>query len=241
MESGLKLEEVDRDGAIRETAEEASATLAEEGDTRLDFFKKAGATGGAVLGGGALLGALVPGTAMAAGSGRPPRSFGRGDVGILNFALTLEYLEAAFYTEAKRHDNKKSFVQGDEQVFLNLTFRDERVHVKYLKDVLGSKAVKSPKFDFGDTTRDRKKFLKTSYSLENTGVHAYLGQVANIKDPGTLTAASTIATIEGRHASVVGLLLKGDKDGIAPAGPFDVPLRAREILKRVKATGFIVG
>jgi len=240
MSSGFNLDQIDADGAIRETAYEAHEALAEEGDTRLDFFKKAGVAGGAVLGGGALLGALVPGTALA-GGGRPPRSFGKGDVGILNYALTLEYLEAAFYTEAKMNDTDKSFLRGQEQIFLDVTFRDERVHVKFLKGVLGKKAVKKPKFDFGKTTSDRKKFLKTSFALENTGVHAYLGQVANVRDPDTLTAAATIALVEGRHAGVVGLLLKNDKKGIAPDGPFDTPLRAKEILKRVKQTGFIVG
>ncbi len=241
MSSHLNLDEIDADGAIRETAHEASAALDQGGDTRLDFFKKAGVAGGAVLGGGALLGALVPGAAMAAGGGRPPESFGKGDIGILNFALTLEYLEAEFYKEAKENDRKKSFVKGDEQVFLDITFRDEKAHVEFLKAALGKKAVAKPKFDFGKTTSDRMQFLETSFALENTGVHAYLGQVANVKDPGTLTAASTIATIEARHASVIGLLLKGDKKGIAPDGPFDTPLPAKEILKRVKATGFIVG
>ena len=94
MSSPFDLEQVDTDGAIRETAGEMGETLAHEGDTRLDFFKKAGLAGGAAVSGGALLGALVPGTALAGKKGgkldRPPKSFGRGDVGILNYALTLE-------------------------------------------------------------------------------------------------------------------------------------------------------
>ena len=78
MSSALNLDQVDADGAIRETAQEATETLDEGGDTRLDFFKKAGIAGGAVMGGGALLSALVPGAAMAAGGGRAPGELRQG-------------------------------------------------------------------------------------------------------------------------------------------------------------------
>ncbi len=88
MDPEATLDRVDVDGAIRETAHDATDAL-ESGDTRLGFLKKAGLAGGAVVGGGALLGALTPAGAMAAsGKGRPPAKFGKGDVGILNFALT---------------------------------------------------------------------------------------------------------------------------------------------------------
>jgi hypothetical protein len=90
MNSDMTLDRVDVDGAIRETAHDRLEGL-ESGDTRLDFLKKAGLTGGAVIGGGALLGALTPAGAMAAqGKGRPPAKFGQGDVGIFKVALTLE-------------------------------------------------------------------------------------------------------------------------------------------------------
>ena len=239
MHPDLNLDQVDVDGAIRETAHDATAAL-DDGDTRLDFLKKAGLAGGALVGGGALLGALNPGSAFAAGKGLPPAKFGKGDVGILNYALTLEYLEAAFYNEATANHKKNSFIKdGQTEVFLKTVTRDENAHVAYLKKALGKKAVGAPKVDFGGTTSDEKKFVETALALENTGVHAYLGQATNIKTPATAAAALSIAMVEARHASVVGLIAKNSPKGIAPDGAFDVPFTAAKTLKAVEATGFL--
>ncbi|MEO7197886.1 MAG: ferritin-like domain-containing protein [Solirubrobacterales bacterium] len=239
MSSQIKLDQVDLDGAIRETAGEMSETLAQDGDTRLDFLKKAGLAGGAVMGGGALLSALVPGAAFGRGSklDAPPKSFGKGDIGILNYALTLEYLEAAFYNEAKK---KVTLKDKDTKDFLAAVVRDENAHVKILKGILGKKAVASPKFDFGKTTSNEKLFVATSFALENTGVSAYSGQAFNIDDPAVLAGALSIVTIEARHAGLIGQILSGKK-GIAPDGPTDKPVGAKDTLKVVAGTGFIKG
>jgi rubrerythrin len=240
MESEMTLEHLDTDGAIREAAHEATEAL-ETGDTRLSFLKKAGLTGGAVIGGGALLGALTPAGAMAAsGKGRPPAKFGKGDVGILNFALTLEYLEAAFYNEATANQKKKTFVKDKQtQVFLQTVTADENAHVAYLKKALGSKAIAAPKVEFGATTSNEKKFVETAMALENTGVHAYSGQALNFASPANVAAALSIVTIEARHASVIGLIAANSPKGIAPDGAFDTPFTASEVLKAVEKTGFL--
>jgi rubrerythrin len=238
MDPEIKIEQVDVDGAIRESAHEATEAL--NGDTRLDFLKKAGLAGGAFVGGGALLSALTPAAAMAAGKGRPPAKFGKGDVGILNFALTLEYLEAAFYNEATANQKKSTFIKNPQaQVFLKRVTTDENAHVAFLKKALGSKAVTAPKVDFGGTTSDEATFIKTAVALENTGVHAYSGQALNIQTPSTLAAALSIATVEARHASVAGLLLKATPANLSPDGAFDTPFTAAKVLKAVEATGFL--
>jgi rubrerythrin len=227
----INLEEVDVDGAIREAHEEAT------GDTRLSFLKKAGIGAGAFVSGGAALAALTP-SAMAAtkpGVGAPPSSFGSGDIGILNYALTLEYLEAAFYKEAL--DGGK-ITDVRLKKFLATTARDEADHVAFLKKALGSKAVATPKFDFKGTTQSQVTFAETAFALENTGVHAYTGQAFNIKTSAYLAAALSILTIEARHAGAIGVVY--DKAAIDATGAFDVGYTASKVLSIVTSTGFIV-
>jgi hypothetical protein len=223
----INLDAVDTDGAVREAADTVS------GDTRLSFLRKAGIAGGAAVSSSALLGVLAA-PAMAAGSGRPPASFGSGDIGILNYALTLEYLERAFYNEATA---KGKITNAKLKAFLKTVTRDERAHVTFLKKALGSKAVKEPKFNFMGIPSDPAKFAATAYVLENTGVHAYLGQAGNIKKPAYLLAAASIVTIEARHAGAIASI---NNAAIAPNGPFDTGFTAAKVLTAVKGTGFIV-
>jgi hypothetical protein len=236
MSSHKLLAQFDQDEALAETHHDAIEAL-DEGDSRRGFLKKAGLGGAAVMGSGALLSALTPAGAMAAsGKGRPPAKFGKGDIGILNYALTLEYLEAAFYNEATKNKVAKG---AQESAFLKRTTADENAHVAFLKKALGKKAVGAPKVDFGDAT-SKAKWIPTSFVLENTGVHAYSGQVLNISTPSTVAAAASILTVEARHASVAGLLMKATPKDISPEGAFDTPLTAAQVLKAVEGTGFLV-
>jgi hypothetical protein len=226
--TGFNLEQVDVDGALREAEDAVS------GDTRLSFLRKAGIGAGALMGGGAVLSALAP-SALAAGKGRPPASFGKGDVGILNYALTLEYLESAFYTEA--YANLYSGAPAAVQAFMKTTKVDEDAHVAALKGALGSKAAKKPKFNFGSAVTSLSTFEATAYVLENTGVAAYSGQAFNITDPKVLAVALSIVTVEARHAGAIGSIIGKP---IAKDGPFDAPETAGQILAAVTATKFIV-
>jgi hypothetical protein len=234
MSYQINLDDVDVDGAVREAAHEVS------GDTRLGFLKKAGLAGGAVMGGGAVVSALAPSAFAASQKGRPPAKFGKGDIGILNYALTLEYLEAAFYNGATAANLS---LTPQVAAFLKTVTADENAHVAFLKKALGKKAAKEPKVDFAGANTNAETFMKTAAVLENTGVHAYLGQVLNIKTPAYVAAAGSILTIEARHASVIGLLNEATPTGagIAPNGPFDKPWTAAKVLKEVEATKFIVG
>lgn len=228
MSYSINLAEVDADGAIREAADAVS------GDTRMTFLRKAGIGAGAAVSGGAILGALAP---SAFASGRPPVSFGHGDVGILNYALTLEYLEAAFYNGATAANMS---LDSQTAAFLKVVTRDENAHVAYLKKALGYKAIAKPRFDFKGANKTPAAFKATAFVLENTGVHAYSGQALNIKSPKVVAAALSIVTIEARHASVIGLINNASGASIAPDGPFDTPYTASKVLAAVKGTGFIV-
>jgi rubrerythrin len=220
----ISIEQLDQDGALREQADAVA------GDTRAGLFRKAGIAGGALVASGVLFGGL-PSLAGAAPSRKQ-------DVAILNYALTLEYLEAAFYKEAVA----KGGFSGKVGAFAKLVAADEAAHVAYLKRALGSSAVKSPKFDFADTTTDQAKFTATAFALENTGVKAYSGQATRIKQPAVVSAAVSILTIEARHAAAIAAILGhlDGRNGITPDGAFDKALDMRAILDIVGGTGFMV-
>ena len=108
----------------------------------------------------------------------------------------------------------------------------------FLKKALGSKAVKSPTFDFGATVTNQDKFLATAFVLENTGIAAYLGQAGRIKNPAYLGAAATILTVEARHAGAIAQLTNTK---ISPSGSFDSGQVDEAHPRAVGGTGFITG
>jgi rubrerythrin len=223
----LTFEMVDRDGAIAEAAEAVS------GHSRADFLRRAGlAAGGTLLATGAL--GSFAGRAAAAPPAAVPDQAPASDVAILKYALTLEYLEAAFYKEAVDAGR----LRGEVRTFARKVARDEATHVAALRKALGSAAQAAPRFDFHGTTRSRSKFLQTSYALENTGVSAYLGQAGNIKTPSILLTAASIVTVEARHSGAVGQLLGRN---ISPSGAFDAGKTMEQVLAIVNKTKFIRG
>ncbi len=222
------INEFDTDGAIGETAEAAGA------QTRGDFLRTTAVGGGVVISAGAIMAAL-PAMATAAPSKKQ-------DLQILNFALTLEYLEGAFYKEAV----ESGALTGDVLELARVLNRDEQSHVSALRRTiksLGGKAVAKPAFDFMGTNKDQTKFLETSFILENTGVRAYLGQAPRIKSKAILAAAGSIVTIEARHSAAIAIQLGRSpfegKFSIAPNGAFDRSTSMSSILKEVGKTGFI--
>jgi rubrerythrin len=159
--------------------------------------------------------------------------FGKGDVGILNYALTLEYLETAFYADVA----KSGLFKGSDLATIKKFGSEEAQHVAALTAAvkqLGGKPAPKPKTEF--PLKSAKSVLELAGTVENLGAAAYLGQAANIQSPEVLASALAIHSVEGRHAAALNTLLG---ESIVPDGAFAKPADAKTVLKSVEP--FIVG
>jgi hypothetical protein len=149
---------------------------------------------------------------------------GGGDVEILNFALTLEYLEADFYNVKGRQVG----LSGEARRYARVFGAEEAAHVSALSAAikqLGGKPVAKPTFVFPAT--DEKSFLALASVLENTGVGAYNGAGPSLKSKEVLASAGSIVQIEARHAAAIDLLIGKSP---TPNEGFDKPLTKAEVL-----------
>jgi len=154
------------------------------------------------------------------------------DVDVLNYALTLEYLEAEFY----RQGNSAGLLSGKEMDYLDAVQADEESHVSTIMQTvqkLGGEPVAAPAVDFGESFASRESFLTTAHVFENTGVQAYLGAAGFIQDKAILQAAAGIFGVEARHAAVLGNLLGLEAEGGVYMGATETPLTMDEVLKAV--------
>jgi Ferritin-like domain len=184
------------------------------GMSRSSFILRGALTAGAVYGAGAV--APFVSSAFAA----------TGDIDILNFALTLEYLETDFY----KVKAKSVGLSGPAKKYAALFAEEENAHVQALTKAIsagGGTPAKKPTFVFPAT--NQSSFLKLAYVLENTGVGAYNGAGPSLKNPAYLAAAGSIVQIEARHAATIALIT-GQK--ITPDGAFDKPLTKAQVLKK---------
>ena len=174
-----------------------------------------------------LKGALATGAAYGATAVAPFVSdalAASSDVDILNFALTLEYLETAFY----QSKGKQVGLTGKAKSLAKSFGDEEAQHVTALTGAIkksGGKPVKMPTFAFPVT--NQAGFLKLAYTLENVGVGAYNGAGPSLKSKALLAAAGSIVQVEARHAATIAVLT-GKK--ITPNAAFDKPLTKQQVL-----------
>ncbi|CAN5876493.1 hypothetical protein BH23ACT12_BH23ACT12_10600 [soil metagenome] len=150
-----------------------------------------------------------------------------GDLAILNYALTLEYLEADFYKQGLAGN----LLSGRERSLVEPIGAHEQAHVDALTATindLGGTPVAEPTFQYPNGTFTNKDtFLETASTFEELGVTAYYGQVTLIESPEILSAAASIAGVESRHAAVIATLTGGD--------PFPATVEATKTMDEVLA------
>jgi hypothetical protein len=150
-----------------------------------------------------------------------------GDLAIVNYALTLEYLEDQFYSKVVA----SGLFSGSTLSVLKTFGAEEHQHVLALKAVattLGTPAAK-PTGKFPLTSAS--SVAKLAATVENLGAAAYLGQAGNIKNKEILAAALAIHTVEARHAATLNTLLKLSP---TPNGAFGAPMSMSQVLAAVK-------
>ncbi|MEQ1770007.1 MAG: ferritin-like domain-containing protein [Devosia sp.] len=173
---------------------------------------------------------LAAASSQAFGAGLPQQV-----VDVLNFALTLEYLEAAFYKQG----NASGIIPSKYRALFRTIGAHETAHVKLLKGALGSAAVKAPAVDFtaggkyADVFENFETFATLSATFEDLGVAAYKGQAGNLLGTPVLTTALQIHSVEARHAAAVRPII--GKKGYD--GAFDKPLSKKAVL--AAATPFL--
>jgi hypothetical protein len=210
----------------------ALAKIGRDPVSRRRFLALGGASGGA----GMLLAACGSngdsGSTVATTSSVAPdqalAQFGKGDLGIVNYALTLEYLESAFYADVVR----SGLFKGQDLALIKSIGSNEDQHVQALEGTakkLGGKPAPKPKAQFPIQSADQ--VLKLAATVENLGAAAYLGQAGAIESPDILAAALAIHSVEGRHASALNTLTG---QPFTPDGAFAAPQTASEVLDQVK-------
>ena len=210
----LSLRDFDVDGAVRETCEQFQQ------ETRAGFMRRAAGAGATV--------AVALGAFPAAASASDPSPH---DTAILNFALALEYLQAAFYTEAERI----GALHGALAHQAHVVGMHERSHVEAFKALLGTAAIKEPTFNFHGVTGNPSAFRSTAVAFEDLAVAAYKQQAPLIQSRSVLAGAIAIHSVEARHAAWIRRLA-----GFLPAAKaFDDPLPDDKVVEIVNSTHFV--
>jgi hypothetical protein len=185
-----------------------------------------GAAGAAGAGTGARTGTAGQST-MTTGTAASDSSSSHGDLAIVNYALTLEYLESQFYAKVA----KAGLFKGATLSTLKTFGMEESEHVKALHKVAMSMGKPAPmptgKFPIHSATQ----VATLAAAVENLGAAAYLGQAGAIQSREVLAAALSIHSIEARHAATLNLLLKKNP---TPDGAFGKPMTMAQVLKVVK-------
>jgi len=200
---------------------------------RKRFLKMAGGAGAASFGAFVLAACgssskTASTAAVSASTTSASAASSTGDLGILNYALTLEYLETEFYGKVVA----SGLFSGKVGSLIKDFGSQELTHVEALKgavEKLGGTPAAKPEGKFPITSATQVAEL--AYTVENLGASAYLGQAGSIQSPELLATALAIHTVEARHAATLGTLVK---KSVTPQGAFAVPADMSTVLAAVK-------
>jgi hypothetical protein len=211
------LDEMDRDGAIREGMEGL-------GMTRAQVLRRGALGIGAALAGGAGLLTLAP-NALAKSKAT--------DLKVLQFALIFEHLGVAFYGQALRDGG----LSGETLRFAETVYEHELAHAAFIEGAIrtaGATPAAPPAFTFGHVPSAAKTFREAAEVIEQLCVEVINGAGPLVTLP-TLAAAGQLVSVEARHVSWVRQII-----GVAPAlAPFDAFATPAQAEKIVKSAGFV--
>lgn len=173
---------------------------------------RAAVGGGAIVAGGAVIGARSDGDSVLAAPSEDA------DAKILNFFVLLEYVQEGFYREAV----KSGRLTGNLLEFASTVGPQETQHVALLTERLGSRARPRPTSDFGDALSTPERFREAAVQLEETAIAGYIGQASNLTR-GTLGSVATLVSVEARQAAWI-----RDLAGLPPAPRAADPARSAE-------------
>jgi rubrerythrin len=180
-----------------------------------------------LAGGGAVVGGVLIGGLPDFAASKPSQ---KQDAEILNFALTMEYVQAGFYAEAL----ERGSLDGELREFARRVGAQEQAHIDFIKQALGKAAGKRPKLDFGDDTASPEAFSEAALKLEDLGVAAYNAQAPNLTKP-TLAAAGKIVSVEARHASWI-RFIAGENPAPDAAEP---TASAKRVVSTLEGSGYL--
>jgi rubrerythrin len=206
--------------------------LVRDDSDRKKFLKMAGAAAGTSFGAFVLAacGSSKKATTAAAPAttSTAAQNGSTGDLAIVNYALTLEYLETEFYAKVVA----SGLFNGKVGSLIKDFGRQEQTHVEALKgtaEKLGGTPASKPNGKF--PIKSASQVAQLAYTVENLGAAAYLGQAGSIQSPEVLAAALAIHTVEARHAATLGTLVK---KSVTPDGAFAKPADMSTVLAAVK-------
>ena len=230
------------------TEDSALRDVTEDPTSRKRFLKAMGG-GGAAAALGILIAACGGDDDKASSSASKPAPTGgdmsdsdmKGDLEIVNYALTLEYLEAQFYADVIASGVITDKALGAVAVQFG---ESEQQHVDALIATvkkLGGTPAEKPKASFQSVIDGGPQMvLETAATVENLGAAAYLGEAGNIKNKEVLAAALAIHSVEARHAAALNAVIKagfkgsGPLNGSIPDGAFAKPMAKADVLKAVQ-------